>query len=140
MAWAWSDVTTGADGKNVCRKVVFDSGTETTAPSAATDGVLLEDCSAYDLVLEAATSQTLSGAGTIQTWFYDYAVGGWARAPDFDITVPAGVASIRRYYPLAGSPGKGVPVLSGQGRVAFTITGVTVSGGALTLYVNPIGA
>ena len=139
MSVTWSDVTNGAGGLVKCVKAVCTSGTETFG-AAATDGLNLEDCVGYDVVLEADSGQTLSGAGTLQAYVYDPQVAGWARAPDFDITVPAGAASNRRFYPLAGSPGKGIPVLVAQGRIGYTPNGVTVSSGGVTIYLDPIGA
>ena len=139
MAISWSDVTSGADGYVKCVKAVCSTGTETFA-EAATDGLLLDRATAWDVIVEADSGQTLSGAGTLRAYVYDAGAAGWARAPDFDITVPAGVASARRYYPLAGSPGKGVPVLASQGRIGYAPNGVTISSGGVTIYINAYGA
>ena len=49
-------------------------------------------------------------------------------------------AAPQRFYPLAGSPGKGIPVLVAQGRIGYTPNGVTVSSGGVTIYLDPIGA
>lgn len=139
MSITWSSTTTGAETPSgtalVSRKAVCTTGTETFA-QAATDGASLKNAGAWDVVIEADSGQTLSGAGTVQAWIYDDTVAGWCRAPEFDVTVPAGVASIRRYYPLAGSPGKGIPVITQRGRIGYTVSGVTISSGGVTIYIN----
>lgn len=59
------------------------------APTAVdgTDGQPVADYSAIRIVLSCAT--TLGGAGTLNCYVFDPAVGGWARELDLDLTVDA---------------------------------------------------
>jgi hypothetical protein len=117
------------------RKAVCTTGTETFA-AAATDGASLRSASGWDVYVEADSGQTLSGAGSLLAYWYSNTTGRWNRAPDFDISIPAGVASNRGFYPLAGSPGKGIPVLVQSGRIGYTVSGATASGGGFTIYID----
>jgi len=135
MSITWSDVSSGATGYAKCVKAICTTGTETFG-AAATDGLLLDRLTGWDVLVQADSGQTLSGAGTLQAWVYDPIQLVWARAPDYDISVPASLASIRNFYPLAGSPGKGVPVIASQGRIGYTPNGVTISSGGVTIYIT----
>ena len=144
MAVAWTSVTTGATAPGgafvaVSRKGVAADGTE-AFDAAATDGASLRSASGWDVYVEADASQTLSGAGTLLAYWYSDNQARWFRAPDFDITVPAAAASNRGYYPLAGSPGKGIPVIVQSGRIGYAPNGVTVSSGAVTIYIDVYAA
>ena len=140
MAVAWSNsglAGTVPGGTTVAqsRKGVCASGTQ--AFDAATgDGASLRSASGWDVYVEADSGQTLSGAGTLQAYWWSDVTSRWYRAPDFDITVPAGAASNRGYFPLAGSPGKGVPVIVQSGRIGYAPNGVTVSSGGVTIYID----
>lgn len=144
MAVAWSDVGSGSvvpggGSAAVSRAGVAADGTE-AFDAAATDGASLRSASGWDVYVEADSGQTLSGAGTLQAYWYSDNQARWMRAPDFDITIPAGAASNRGYYPLAGSPGKGIPVIVQSGRIGYAPSGVTVSSGGVTIYIDVYAA
>jgi hypothetical protein len=144
MAMTWSDSGQGAvapGGLAVAqsRKAVCESGTETFA-AAATDGASLASASGWDVYIEADDGQLLSGTGSVLAYQYSDSVARWFRAPEFDIAVPAAVNTNRGYYPLAGSPGKGVPVLSQKGRIGYAPSGVGVDAGGLTIFIDVYAA
>lgn len=89
----------------------------------------LASVAGFKVVLEADSAQTLSGAGTLTCFTWDDLIAGWSRLSDADITVPAAVASNRRYGAVS------FQVQAPRGRVAFIASGVTVSAGGLTLYM-----
>jgi len=144
VAIAWTNVTSGTvkpGGGSVAVSVkgVAADGTE-AFDAAATDGASLRSASGWDVYVEADSGQTLSGAGTLQAYWYSDNQARWMRAPDFDITIPAAAASNRGYYALAGSPGKGIPVLVQSGRIGYAPNGVTVSSGGVTIYIDVYAA
>jgi len=105
-----------------------------TFGSGATDGADVLGVDAFDLFIAADSGQTLSGAGTLECYVYNTVAARWARFKDWDVTV---TTSAVRDAGFAGpSPGKGYPVLTSIGRVAFRPNGVTLSGGGLTIYLN----
>lgn len=110
-------------------KVVCTTGTE-AAPTLVTAGVAL-NMVAFTLTAEADSGQTLSGAGTWQAYLWIESAGGWARAPDLDVTV--GVTTLRR------QAWAGFTVAGRRGRIAYAPSGVTVSSGGNTLYVQWAG-
>jgi hypothetical protein len=144
MAVTWTDVgsgtaTAGGGRAAVSRKGVAASATQ-AFDAAATDGASLRSASGWDVYVEADSGQTLSGTGTLQAFWFSDNQQRWMRAPDFDITVPASAASNRGYYALAGSPGKGIPVLVQGGRIGYAPNGVTVSSGGVTIYIDVYAA
>lgn len=134
MSITWSNTDNQGSVSAVCT-----TGTETFG-KAATDGARLSDAGAIDVFLAADSGQTLSGAGTLQCWIYNHIIQRWARAADFDITVPNGVASNRDAGFKGPAVGKGLPVFSKFDRIAFAPNGVTVSGGGVTVYHNVYAA
>ena len=76
----------------------------------------------------ADSGQTLSGAGTLTAYNRDESIALWATVPDFNLTVSS---SARRCQSFAGF-NVDVPV----GRVTWVPTGVTVSGGGVTVYIS----
>lgn len=119
----WASLTgTGRSVKSV-------QTTSDSAPSAATDGMPLQSVAGFRVVLEADAGQTLSGAGTLTCFTWEDAINGWSRLSDADITVPAAIASNRRYGAVS------FQVQAPRGRVAFIANGVTVSAGGCTVYM-----
>ena len=108
-------------------KAVAGSGTA-DAPTLATQGMNLANVGGFSVVASADSGQTLSGAGSLQAYLYDDNVARWARCPDLDLT--CGTASVRDLaFP-------GFSVLSPRGRIAYVPSGVTVSSGGVTIYLN----
>ncbi len=83
----------------------------------------------FNVTLEADTGQTLSGAGNLRAWRYDFILAAWVRVPELDLTVPAGASGLRRY----GWGDRTTEVRTGC--VLYAADSVTVSGGALTVRI-----
>lgn len=84
----------------------------------------------------AANGQTLSGAGTLDAYYYDLGAALWMRDPDLDLTVSVtgtscGGAACRCQI----WPDFDVAAVKG-GYVLFATTGITVSAGTLTVRVG----
>lgn len=64
---------------------------------SATTGLALKNCKAYYVCIAAASGQTLSGAGTLQAYYFEPVTPGpeWMRASGGDESVPAAAASLR---------------------------------------------
>lgn len=90
------------------------------APSASTEGVPLSSAKSYRVVVSAQVGQTLSGAGSLQAYFFSPNTG-WARDPDLDLTLSvSGFRSQAFSDVLVGPP---------MGRMRYVGNGVTVSSG-----------
>lgn len=111
------------------RSVISTQSTNDSAPTLSSEGMSLQSVAGFTVTLEADAGQTLSGAGTLACYTWEDTVAGWSRLPDTDITIPASVASNRRYGKVS------FQVQCPRGRVAFITSGVTVSAGNLTLYM-----
>jgi len=100
------------------------------APTLDTEGFSVSAHTGYQLVVAAASGQTLSGAGALRCFVYDLFVHDWARCPDFDWTVPAGAASFRwcasKVFPN---------VTPRKGQISYIANGVTVSAGTIVVYI-----
>lgn len=119
----WASLTgTGRSVKSV-------QTTSDSAPTLAADGMSLQSVAGFRVVLEADSGQTLSGAGALTCFTWDDSIAGWARLSDADITVPAAIASNRRYGAVS------FQVQAPRGRVAFIANAVTVSAGGVTVYL-----
>jgi len=94
-----------------------------TDPTAITQGTNLRGIAGYQIVLCAATGNTLSGAGTLQADYWDEAIAEWMPAPAFDYALSARNAGKR----CAVFPNVAQAV--SYGRIRFTPKGITVSGG-----------
>lgn len=80
--------------------------------------------------LEADTGQTLSGAGTLRAYRYDFSGAAWVRVAELDLTVPAGASGLRRY-----AWGERATYMR-SGCVLYAADGVTVSGGTVVVYIT----
>lgn len=82
----------------------------------------------------AASGQTLSGAGTLDAYFFDPAAGLWMRNDDLDLSVTVTAATYRcQVWPdFAVSASK-------AGYVLYATNGITVSGGT-TVVVRVSGS
>jgi hypothetical protein len=80
--------------------------------------------------LEADSGQTLSGAGDLRAWRYDFSDAAWVRVPELDLAVPAGASGLRRY----GWGERSTVVRTGC--VLYAADGVTVSSGTVTVRIT----
>jgi hypothetical protein len=114
-------------------KSVFSTGSEAAAaPTLATQGQPLLEMAGLYVAIEADSTRTLSGAGSLTAYIYDSAPGAfaaWVRCPDLDLPVPASASGLRR---VAFS---GLQLVAPRGtRLMYIPVGVTLSAGGLTVY------
>lgn len=106
-----------ASGVHISIVNTCTTGSETLASGAsATYGMALGGLHAFDVVVQA-TSSTFS-AGTLSAYLYDPVNSIWARVPDLDLVVTAGLTA--QAYPSQ-------LVTSREGRVAYMPTGLGVA-------------
>lgn len=120
----YSDTATGVKG--VCASGTCDAPTEA---ASLTDGINLTSSPwrGVSVWVCADNAQTLSGAGTLTAYSRDASAALWAAAPLNNLSV---TSSGRRCQDL------GVfELLIPGGRVTWVPTGVTVSGGGVTVYI-----
>lgn len=109
-----------------------DLGLSASAPSGATAGIPLTSLKSIQVAVSADSGATLSGAGTLQAYFYDATFARWARVPALDLAVST--ASVRD---LAFESFAVTGERSGA-RIAFVPAAVTVSAGT-TVRVHILG-
>jgi len=107
-------------------KAVSASGT-TDAPTLVTEGLDLYRTKGFFVTAEADGAQTLSGAGALTAYFWDDAFAAWSRVPAMDLATTT--ATVRRLSLHVSAP-------ANRGRIAYAPTGVTVSGGGVTIYIT----
>lgn len=96
--------------------------------AATPEGMDLRSVRGYRLMVEADSGQTLSGAGNLRAYYYDFTVGAWARTPELDVAVT--LTGVRRQaYADVTSPVR-------TGCVLYAADTVTVSGGTVTLRIT----
>lgn len=93
-----------------------------TAPSTSLEGMSLSGVSGYRLTVCAASGQTLSGAGSMQSYAWNSAEQLWARDPGLDQNVTASGKQCQTFPDFK----TGLQ----YDRVRFVASGVTVSGGS----------
>lgn len=98
--------------------------------ASSPEGVDWRGVRGFYVRLEADSGQTLSGAGSLRAWRYDFGEGAWVRVPELDLTVPAGASGLRRY----GFGERSTVVRTGC--VLYAADSVTVSGGTLTVRIT----
>ncbi len=113
-------------------KAVCTTGTE-AAPAASLTladglGAFIGDARGWQVIVEADSGQTLSGAGALTAWQWNPESGVVDRAPYLDLAAPT--AGVR------GQVYAAVERLGQRGRVFYVPTGITVSLGGLTIYIN----
>lgn len=102
-----------------------------SAPTDATDGQPLADLDAITVVVDTASTRTLSGAGTLDGYLYDGSIALWVRCPALDLSVTATTRS------MAFEP---FEVIGGRNaRVKWVPTGVTFSAGSAGVTVYQLG-
>lgn len=105
----------------------------TSCLAAVPEGMDLRGVRGYRLMIEADSGQTLSGAGNLRAWYYDFAVGAWNRSPALDMAVTLTATRRQGYADVA--------TLVRSGCVLYAADGVTVSGGTVTVRLTAwIGA
>jgi hypothetical protein len=97
--------------------------------AGATDGAdLVRFARGLVVTVCAASGQTLSGAGTLTAYLREPGIALWAAAPELNLTV---TSSARRCQTFSG-----FMVTVPRGRATWVPTGVTVSGGGVTVYIS----
>jgi hypothetical protein len=96
----------------------------------ATEGLNLDGLKGFRVCVAAASAQTLSGAGTLDAYLYDYNTARWAINPGLALTQSTSGVRDRCF------PDQRVSVPTG--RVLYAANGITVSGGT-TVVVTLIG-
>lgn len=110
-----------------------DSGNYLVDPGAGTtlygDGMRLANLLAVSVMVQANSSQTLSGGGTLDCWVYHDPTSSWMRMPELDLQVNwpgPGSTTVRQTRTF---PAIRIPARLG-GRILFVANGITVSGGS----------
>jgi hypothetical protein len=139
-AWAvaatYSDIGNGVKGvcaSGTCDAPVEAAGTTDGLPLAGSVSLYGFNVGAKGVVVTvcADSGQTLSGAGTVTAYVRDAQVALWSAIPDLNFTV---TSSARRCQTFTG-----VAVAYPTGRITWVPTGVTVSGGGVTVYISAGG-
>ena len=103
-----------------------------SAPTVQGDGIPLKGLTKLFVVLQANSSQTLSGAGSLQCYVYDGAtggVGGWARYKPGDCAVSSSGVQSEAYPTFYVDAPR-------NDYACWVPSGVTVSGGTtVTVFV-----
>jgi hypothetical protein len=106
--------------------------TEDTPTTNAELGVNASDVTSCTVTVEADNTRTLSGAGTLDLWSYDYDIGAWLpvyTAAGVRVQLAVTASSVRRAtYETVQFPG------NQHGRFMYIPNSVTVSAGNLTVY------
>ena len=126
MSITWT--ATGArSAKAVCTTATESAPADTLTPVDGL-GAILSDAQGYFVSVEADSGQTLSGAGSLLCYLWNPLSGVWDRTPDLDLSVTS--SAVRGMGFIGGQ------VVSGRGRIAYVPSGVTVSSGSRTIYIN----
>lgn len=114
-------------------KYTVDASSPPPAVGVTTDEKVfsLDSVRAFRVGLQAAEGQTLTGSGTLRTYFLDALAGAgtWGPSPDLDLPVPAGAAGKSLYWL------PDVQVLVPSGRMHLQPDGVGVSDGQVTVHI-----
>lgn len=108
-----------------------------SAPTDAADGLPTADLSQVTVALSAASTKTLSGAGSLQCYEYALPLARWIRVPSADISittsgvrdVEAGVFVVARFK-----------VAQGSNRVIWIPSGVTFNSGSAGVTITLVGS
>lgn len=123
MATTWTDFP----GKGRSRQAVSTTATE-SAPTLATEGLLLSDLNGFQVRASADAGQTFTGTtGNLDAYIWDDLDQAWCRTPELDLTVSTGQVGKRK---IAWAS---FQVQTPRGRIAHVPNGVQVSSGGVTL-------
>lgn len=104
------------------------------APTVATDGQPLQDLTGITVVVAAADTRTLSGAGTLDCYVYDALTALWSRCPSGDFTL-VGIPATQRSIAF-----ETVDVICPRNsRIKWIPTGATFSAGSAGVTVYQLG-
>lgn len=102
-----------------------------TAPTGAEDGLNLSDVAGFSIHVELEAGQTITAAaGGLKAYLFDPIVGFWSRTPELDVSFASSDVGERRVSRT------GYTVSSPRGRLAHIASGMTVSGGGVTVYYS----
>ena len=115
-------------------KAVCASGTA-DAPTLASEGIDLQGIRGFTVHVEADSTRTLSGAGTLDFYIWNNEGQRWGKlcsstGAQVQYTVAASGVRSCGY--------QGFEVIDSKDRIAIVPTGVTVSAGGLTIYINAL--
>ncbi len=100
----------------------YSSALTGTAPTLGTQGIDLANVAGYRVIVSAESTRTLSGAGTLQCYYWSNPLARWIRClTTFDIAVDS--SSVRDH--IEGD----FTVAVGAGRIFYKPDSVTVSAG-----------
>jgi len=102
-----------------------------SAPTLATDGQPLKDLNGLAVSVSAG-AVNLSGAGSLQGYLYDPAVGVWARASFLDLSVTASGIAAQVFEPFD-------VIAPRNARVKWIPSGVTFASGSAGVTVYQLG-
>jgi hypothetical protein len=101
-----------------------------SAPTLVTDGLNLYQVRGFRVMVCAEATRTLSGAGSLQAYYYHPTSGLWMRNPSLDLSVTASSVRCQVF------PDQRVAAV-GSGRVFYNTASVTVSAGTnVTIYIS----
>ena len=126
LAYAAAATWTNPSGTTAVA-VCAQAGVTCDAPTLATQGISLDNVQGFSVTACAASSQTLSGAGTLRAYVYDDAVGLWSRLPDLDLTQSTATVRCVTWA--------GIWAAAPRGRVAYVPDTVTASSNSVTVYM-----
>lgn len=127
---AFAQVDDSAGKRTATLAYTCSAGTCTISPptTSVTDGMPLIDIKSFRVVVCADSTRTLSGAGTLDFYYYTPTGALWTVNPTLQL--PIGTSAVRcRTFPDQR-------VAIGRGRVTVIPTGITVSAGDLTIYIE----
>lgn len=105
--------------------------TTASAPTSATDGLGIIDLAAVTVVVQAESTRTLSGSGTLDCYLYDAVLGDWVPCPSLNLNVTSSGVNAQA-FPAFDIPGPR------NARVKWIPNGVGVSAGS-TVTVSLLG-
>ena len=137
--WTSTDNFSDFPGNRNAKAVVAASGTANDIPSGTSVGVNIYQAQAVQVCLSADASQTLSGAGTLECYYYSPQTSRWHRLKSWDLSVATEGIAAGTYRDCAftsNTPGFGSPIIHRGGRLAWVPNGVTISSGGVTIYID----
>lgn len=116
---------------------VCAAGTTCDIPSDATKGMQLNNVTRISIEVCADSGQTITGGSGILLYAYDATSGLWGQFNATAYTVKTGA---RCAWVQGSAIGVGIEIAASRGRLAAVPSGMTVSSGSLTVYMNAVDA